>query len=79
MSWEAPTGQIPRPTPASIVSISPSPTDEEVAAIAAAVEVLWPKPFVYVPIADAARRPTWRFSGRWWSKPIAARRERPWF
>jgi hypothetical protein len=22
--------------------------------------------------------PRWRFAGRWWTKPIAIRRDRPW-
>jgi hypothetical protein len=57
------------------MEISPEPTDEEVAAIAAAIEVAWPR-------AVAGGRPPapprWRFAGRWWSKPIPVRRERPW-
>lgn len=31
--------------------------------------------------AEANRRPSivdWRFSGRWWSAPVVARRARPW-
>jgi hypothetical protein len=51
------------------------PTPEEVAAIVAAVEVSWPRP-VEVPPADTA--PRWRFSGRWWTKPVPLRRNRPW-
>lgn len=46
------------------VEISPTPTEEEAAAIMAAYESLWPKP-----TADDARgvhTPRWRFSGRWW-------------
>jgi hypothetical protein len=51
------------------------PTDEEVAAIVAAVEVAWPKAVV----AGAPEPPMrWRFSGRWWSKPVPLRRIRPW-
>jgi hypothetical protein len=56
--------------------IRPTPTDEEAVAIAAAVEVLWPRPVVLD--GGPAGPPAWRFSGRWWRKPIAARRERPW-
>ncbi|MGD9796829.1 MAG: hypothetical protein AB7H43_08570 [Acidimicrobiia bacterium] len=56
-------------------SIRPEPTDEEAAAIAAAVEVLWPRPG-HAPPAEPT--PAWRFSGRWWVKPVAARRQRPW-
>jgi hypothetical protein len=57
--------------------VRPTPTDEELAAIVAAVELTWPRPVVVAsPPEDTT--PTWRFSGRWWRKPIAARRERPW-
>ncbi|HEX8582467.1 MAG TPA: hypothetical protein VF640_09060 [Acidimicrobiales bacterium] len=53
------------------------PTEEEVAAIVAAVEAAWPRPVVVEAVAPASPS-RWRFSGRWWSKPIAARRDRPW-
>ncbi|MGD9701614.1 MAG: hypothetical protein AB7Q42_05815 [Acidimicrobiia bacterium] len=76
VSWEAPTGQIARPAPLLMTQIVPSPTDEEVAVIAAAVEAMWPKPVV-VASEPALRRPVWRFSGRWWSKPVQSRRDRP--
>ena len=58
-------------------SISPAPTDEEAAAIVAAVEGLWPRTVVGG-VADARRTSVWRFSGRWWSQPIPLRRARPW-
>jgi hypothetical protein len=58
------------------LSISPSPSDEEVAAIVAAVEVLWPKAVFFEP-APAVRVPKWRFSNRWWVTPLPTRRERP--
>ena len=66
-------------TPTAAVSlsdVSPTPTDEEVVAIMAGVEALWPKPAV---VADGApaRSTAWRFSGRWWSRPVPARRDRP--
>ena len=57
------------------MQIEPAPTDEEAVAIAAAIEVAWPR---------AGRRPAddrsgrWRFGGRWWSQPIPLRRNRPW-
>jgi hypothetical protein len=51
------------------------PTDEEVAAILAAVEVAWPRPVV---AAAPPRPPRWRFAGRWWSKPVPVSRDRPW-
>jgi hypothetical protein len=55
-------------------AITPDPTVEEVAAIAAAIETAWPRPFVAEPAVEASR---WRFSGRWWSKPLPSRRDRP--
>ncbi|HXH59228.1 hypothetical protein [Iamia sp.] len=50
------------------------PTDEEAAAIVAAVEIAWPRAVAVVP--PPAER--WRWSGRWWSKPVPQRRRRPW-
>jgi hypothetical protein len=61
------TGLRPRPRPDPAV----------LAAIAAAVEQAWPRPVA----ADPGRDPghvDWRFSGRWWHRPTAQRRERPW-
>jgi hypothetical protein len=58
------------------LEISPLPSDEEIAAIVAAVEVLWPRP-VFVESSPISRVPTWRFSNRWWIKPLPSRRERP--
>jgi hypothetical protein len=60
----------------SLSDVSPTPTDEEVVAIMAGVEALWPKPAVVVDTA-AARSTSWRFSGRWWTRPVPARRDRP--
>jgi hypothetical protein len=54
--------------------ISPEPTEEEAVAIAAAIEVTRP---VAVLVDEAERESRWRFSGRWWSRPVAARRSRP--
>jgi hypothetical protein len=58
------------------VEISPAATDEEVAAMVAAVEALWPKP-VFIESSPISRLPTWRFSNRWWVQPLASRRDRP--
>lgn len=58
------------------MDVTPTPTDEEAAAIAAAIEVTWPHSVVGTHAAIEA--PRWRFAGRWWSKPIPARRDRPW-
>jgi hypothetical protein len=60
----------------SLSGVSPTPTDEEVVAIMAGVEALWPKPAVVVDTTPA-RSTAWRFSGRWWSRPVPARRDRP--
>jgi hypothetical protein len=58
-----------------LVSTSPEPTAEEAAAIAAALEVAWPRAGG---APEALEPPRWRFAGRWWSKPIPVRRDRPW-
>ena len=60
------------------LNISPAPTEEEAAAIVAAIEALWPRP---VTVVETPGRPAnaWRYSGRWWSRPVAARRDRPWY
>jgi len=55
--------------------VSPTPTDEEAAAIVAALEVAMPRSGTSADDGDDSR---WRWSGRWWSKPIPLRRERPW-
>ncbi|HWL42190.1 MAG TPA: hypothetical protein VNQ73_04550 [Ilumatobacter sp.] len=58
-------------------TISPAPTDEEAAAIAAAVTSMWPQPAVPVR-AEGPRSLGWRFSGRWWRRDRHATAERPW-
>ncbi|MGA9278364.1 hypothetical protein [Ilumatobacter sp.] len=63
------------PPPSGMV-MSPAPTDEEAVAIMAATEALWPRPVVMV-ADELPRSRSWRFSGRWWSKPVPARRDRP--
>jgi hypothetical protein len=60
------------------LTVETAATEEETAAIVAAIEELWPRPVV--PAPEPARRPSaWRFSGRWWSRPVPARRDRPWY
>jgi hypothetical protein len=56
-------------------SISPTPADDEVAAIVAAIQVATPRYGGVDPRTTPAR---WRFSGRWWTKPAPLRRRRPW-
>jgi hypothetical protein len=57
------------------VQFSGDPTDEEVAAIVAAIDAATPRVGVAEKPADV---PRWRWSGRWWSRPIPQRRARPW-
>lgn len=58
------------------MKISPTPTEEETAAIVAAMEALWPKPLV-AEQGPPNRSTRWRFSGRWWDGPLPRVRQRP--
>ena len=62
----------------SAAQISPAPTEEEAAAIVAALHASTPQ-VVLVDEPEPARAGAWRFSGRWWAKPLAARRNRPYY
>ena len=65
----------PGPRTTQVVSVRPEPEPAVLAAIVAAVEEAWPKP---QPRDDRRARPAaWRFSGRWWTEPVAGRRQRP--
>ncbi len=55
---------------------TPVPGPDEMAAIVAAVEMLWPRPVVLEAPAGPTT-PAWRFSGRWWNRPLPRRRDRP--
>jgi hypothetical protein len=55
--------------------ITPDPTDDEVAAIVAAIEAATPR--VGPNVGDGVM-PRWRWSGRWWTRPVPVRRTRPW-
>lgn len=59
-----------------ISSISPAPTDEEAAAIVAALEFGWPRAVVSEPVNNGPST-SWRFSGRWWATHSTLRRARP--
>jgi hypothetical protein len=52
------------------------PTPEEMAAIVAAIEMVWPQPVVVAPQPGPVS-PRWRFAGRWWARAIPVRRDRP--
>ena len=54
----------------------PEPPPEIVAAIAAAAQLLWLRPQAPGPPDEGHL--AWRFSGRWWARPMPMRRERPW-
>ena len=58
-----------------VVVRSADATDEEVAAVVAAVQAVWPRRSAVLSSDEPSR---WRFSGRWWSKPVPLRRSRPW-
>lgn len=60
-----------------VVAVHPAPEPAVLTAIVAAVEEAWPRPRPAAGAPDQ-RVPAWRFSGRWWSKPTALRRDRPW-
>jgi hypothetical protein len=52
-------------------------SDDELAAVVAAIEMAWPRPVTVIEPEPEGPSP-WRFSGRWWTRPQTARRERPW-
>ncbi len=47
-----------------MIEFSPTPSEEEAAAILAAYELLWPQPSEVVAPRSVSR---WRFAGRRWS------------
>ena len=54
----------------------PEPDPAVLAAIASAVQLAWPRP--EPPDDRQPMHPAWRFSGRWWNKPVPVSRDRPW-
>jgi len=54
--------------------VRPTPSDDELAAILAAIESSWPRAAAPEPTDEPSR---WRFSGRWWVRPVPTRRDRP--
>lgn len=63
------------PEPVAPVAITPVPSPEEAAAIVAALEVGLPR--AAAGSGQEASPSRWRWSGRWWSRPIPVRRDRP--
>jgi hypothetical protein len=68
--------ETPEAAPSPVAGITPVPTVEEAVAIAAALEVGWPR-LVVADTGPSNQPARWRFSGRWWAKPVPARRARP--
>ena len=64
------------PASPEVVAVHPAPEPAVLTAIVAAVEEAWPRPRLASDAGDR-RVSAWRFSGRWWSKPTALRRDRP--
>lgn len=60
----------------SLGTITPIPTEEEAAAIAAAITMMWPQPMISSTVSTSAVS-AWRFSGRWWVTDAVSRRARP--
>jgi hypothetical protein len=56
------------------LTIDPVPSEEEAAAIVAAIELSWPRAAAE---SSPESSPRWRFSGRWWTKPVPTGRARP--
>ena len=63
------------PVEVGVAGVRPTPDDDELAAILAAIEMSWPRPAPAPATDDEPSR--WRFSGRWWSRPLPTRRDRP--
>lgn len=64
--------------PPPVVLRGGEPTPGELAAIATAVEQVWPRPVVQPVASRTGEQGGWRWSGRWWApRQVAARRTRP--
>jgi hypothetical protein len=51
-----------------VSTITPAPTDEEMVAIVAALELAWPRPIALLSVpTDPSKAASWRWSGRWWA------------
>ena len=49
------------------IEVQGNPSEEEVAAIVAAIEMSWPKPATGI-VARPRQSTTWRYAGRWWQE-----------
>ncbi|MGA3148147.1 MAG: hypothetical protein ABSF33_11810 [Acidimicrobiales bacterium] len=59
------------------IAVRPEVDPVVLAVLAAAADQAWPRRRL-VASAEPDKPPAWRFSGRWWSRPPTARRQRPW-
>ena len=52
-----------------VSAITPAPTDGEMVAIVAALELAWPRPVVLLSAHNnvPSKAASWRWSGRWWA------------
>ena len=58
----------PDSTSPAPIQVSPAPTDEEFAAIFAALELAWPRPVVVAAPQPPTSGGSWKWSGRWWTQ-----------
>ncbi len=74
-----PDASVASPVPAVAPQLGLAPASEPdpavVAMVATAVWEVWPRPAEAV--AAAPKDSAWRFSGRWWARPVPMRRARP--
>ncbi len=52
------------------------PSNQEMAAIMAAMDALWPRPTVEDEVQHQAQA-AWKFANRWWQTSAVAQRNRP--
>ena len=58
----------PSASSVSPIVVSPTPSDEEFAAIFAALELAWPRPVLVAAAPAPKSGGSWKWSGRWWSQ-----------
>jgi hypothetical protein len=65
--------------PSTSTGLAPRPVIDPtvLAVLAASAELVWPRRHA-APEPEPFDGPAWRFSGRWWTRPVASRRDRPW-
>ncbi len=56
--------------------VKPEPTEEELAAMVAAIDEVWPRPTVEENVVGTAES-VWKFANRWWQGSRIGSRTRP--